>query len=280
MCIRDRAITWQAKRRIRKPRIVKNVQTDNSGYNPLRSVSCLSNSELWTCGTDETMRLYNLQGELLKSVKTKSKNGPQDIALTLSGDLVYTDYNNRSINLVRDTRIQTLITLQGWKPLYLCSTSSDELLVIMNSDNEKQTKVVRYSGSEEKQSIQWDDQFKPLYTAGYTKYLSENRNFDICVADNAANAVVVVSATGKLRFVYSGTPATKKSFNPVGIATDSQANILTSSHSSIHILNQDGKNLKIIDHLDLWGVWSLCVDCSDYLFVNERKKVKKILYYT
>ena len=150
----------------------------------------------------------------------------------------------------------------------------------MNSDDEKQTKVVRYSGSEEKLSIQWDDQFKPLYTAGYTKYLSENRNFDICVADNAANAVVVVSATGKLRFVYSGTPATKKSFNPVGITTDSQANILTSSHSSIHILNQDGKNLKTIDHLDLWGVWSLCVDCSDYLFVNERKKVKKILYYT
>ena len=203
------AITWQAKRRIRKPRIIKNVQTDYSGYNPLRSVSCLSNSELWTCGTDETMRLYNLQGELLKSVKTKSKNGPQDIALTLSEDLVYTDYSNRSINLVRDTRIQ-MITLQGWKPLYLCSTSSDELLVIMNSDNKKETKVVRYSGSEEKQSIQWDDQFKPPYTAGYTKYLSENRNFDICVADNAANAVVVVSATGKLRFVYSGTPATKK----------------------------------------------------------------------
>ena len=274
------AITWQAKRRIRKPRIVKNVQTDYSGYNPLRSVSCLSNSELWTCGTDETMRLYNLHGELLKSVKTKSKNGPQDIALTLSGDLVYTDYNNRSINLVRDSRIQTLITLQGWKPLYLCSTSSDDLLVIMNSDDEKQTKVVRYSGSEEKLSIQWDDQFKPLYTAGYTKYLSENRNFDICVADNAANAVVVVSATGKLRFVYSGTPATKKSFNPVGIATDSQANILTSSHSSIHILNQDGKNLKIIDHLDLLGVWGLCVDCSDYLFVNDGKKVKKILYDT
>nr|XP_022322669.1 uncharacterized protein LOC111124097 [Crassostrea virginica] len=222
------AITWQAKCRIRKPRIVKNVQTDYLGYNPLRSVSCLSNSELWTCGTDETMRLYNLQGELLKSVKTKSKNGPQDIALTLSEDLVYTDYNNRSINLVRDTRIQTLITLQ----------------------------------------------------AGYTKYLSENRNFDICVSDNAANALVVVSATGKLRFVYSGTPATKKSFNPVGIATDSQANILTSSHSSIHILNQDGKNLKIIDHLDLWGVWGLCVDCSDYLFVNDGKKVKKILYYT
>ena len=217
-------------------------------------MSCLSNSELWTCGTDETMRLYNLQGELLKSVKTKSKNGPQDLAVTLRGDLVYTDYNNRSINLVKDTHIQTLITLQGWKPLNLCSASSDELLVIMNSDNEKQTKVVRYSDYEEKQSIQWDDQFKPLYTTGYTKYLSENRNLDICVADNSADAVVVVSATGKLRFVYSGTPATKKSFNPVGIATDSQANILTSTHSSIHILNQDGKNLKIIDHLDLWGV--------------------------
>nr|XP_022322182.1 uncharacterized protein LOC111123846 [Crassostrea virginica] len=183
------------------PRILTDIQTR---YGELRSVSCLSDNELWTCGDyDKTMRLYNLQGELLKSVETKSGHVPRDIAVTRKGDLVYTDYDDSSINLVSGTQIHTLIKLRGWfvrkwRPHDVCSTSSGNLLVIMTSDDGKLTKVVRYSGSTEKQTIQWEDKGKPLYESG--GYLSENRNLDICVADNRAHAVVVVSTVGKLRF--------------------------------------------------------------------------------
>ena len=68
---------------------------------------------------------------------------------------MYTDYYDRSINLVSGTHIQTLVTIQEWRPLGLCSTSSGDLLVILDSDDDKQTKVVRFSGSKQKQSIQW-----------------------------------------------------------------------------------------------------------------------------
>ncbi|XP_022303968.2 uncharacterized protein LOC111111342 [Crassostrea virginica] len=265
-----------------EPRILTDIQTE---YREVYSVSCLSESELWTFSyTDDILRLYNLQGELLRSIQTKSGNRPQDIAVTRSGEPVYADSFDNSINLVSGTQIQTLITLRGWEPLGLCSTFSGDLLVIMRSYDYKQTKVVRYSGSTEKQSIQCDDHGKPIYKSGYIKYLSENRNLDICVADNRAGAVVVVSAAGKLRFRYTGRPSIRRDpFDPHGITTDSRGNILTADcwSNCIHIIDQDGHFLRYIYNCGLQRPWGLCVDSRDNLFVAEidTGKVKKLQNY-
>eukprot|EP00105_Crassostrea_gigas_P040947 XP_019925095.1 PREDICTED: tripartite motif-containing protein 45-like [Crassostrea gigas] len=136
------------------PRIITQINTEyNIFLNPLRrlySVSCLSDEEVWTCGGENIMRLYNLSGELVKSVQTKSGNKPYDIAVTRSGDLVYTDYSDSTVNVVKNTHIQTVMRLRGWRPLSVCSTSSGDLLVVMFSDDYKQSKVVCYSGSTEK----------------------------------------------------------------------------------------------------------------------------------
>ena len=265
-----------------EPRILTNIQTE---YEGLFSVSCSIDSELWTCGNENNiMRLYNLKGELLRSVRTQSGNVPWDIALTRSENLVYTDPDDKSINQVSGTQTRALIKLRGWRPLRLCITSSGDLLVIMGSDDKKQTKVVRYSGSTEKQSIQWDDQGNPLYTSSYSKYLSENKNLDICVADFIAGAVVVVNAAGKLRFRYTGPPSTShESFYPFGITTDSQGNILTADWDNhrIHIIDQDGNFRRYIYNCGLQKPQGLCVDSRDNLFVTEylNGKVKKIQYY-
>ncbi|XP_078321312.1 uncharacterized protein LOC144621595 [Crassostrea virginica] len=263
------------------PRLITDIPTTGYAYG-LYNVSSLSDEEIWISGTNKIMKLYNLKGEVLKSVKTKSGNMPEDIAVTRSGGLVYADAWDSSINLVSGTQIQTLITLRGWRPFSLCSTSSGDLLVIMKSDDYIQTKVVRYSGSTEKQTIQQDDQGKPLYSS--SGYLSENRNSDICVADCGAHAVVVVSAAGKLRFRYTGPPSTpRESFAPFGITTDSQANILTSDYDNdrIHIIDQDGLFLRFLHNCGLQGPRGLSVDSRDYLFVAEENtgKVKKLQYY-
>ena len=59
----------------------------------------------------------------------------------------------------------------------------------MNSDDYKQTRFVRYSGSKK---------FKIYSGMANINYLSENWNLDICIADRLARVVVVVSAEGKL----------------------------------------------------------------------------------
>ncbi|XP_052699398.1 uncharacterized protein LOC128176917 [Crassostrea angulata] len=248
------------------PWIITDINTDCGKWN-LRSVSCLSDEEIWTCGEDNIMRLYNLRGGLLKSTKINPSNIPQDIA--------------------------TFIKLKEWRPQSVCITSSGDLLVIMNNDENKQTKVARYSGAKEKQSIQYNDKGQPLYSyeegkkiysSGYrTKYIIENRNLDICVTDCKADIVVVVNQAGKLRFTYNGFFNIRGSFYPRGITGDSLSRLLTADYynKSIHILDQDGQFLRYFYICSLHRPWGLCVDTRDNLFVAEHYtgKMKKIQYY-
>ena len=264
------------------PKLITEIDT---GYGNLFGVSCLGDEKIWTRGGDKMLKLYNISGELLKSVQTKSGNNPADMAVTHRGGLVYTDRNERSINLVRNTQVQTLIKLRGWKPFGVCSTISHDILVSMQSDNGEEVKIVRYSGITEKQIIQWDEQGHPLYSnRHFFKYLCENGNLDICVADNGANAVVVVSAAGHFRFRYTGIQSKpQKLFFPYDITTDSQNRILIAEtiESNIHLVDKDGHFLHHIDNCNLQSPWGLCLDSRDNLFVAEQctGKVKKIQYY-
>ena len=102
---------------VEEPWIITILSTDYLGVSDkLTSVSCLRDNELWTCSSynNKILILCNLQGNLLKSVQTKSGNSSWDIAVTQSRDLVYTYDNARSINIVKNTQIQPLIRLRGW----------------------------------------------------------------------------------------------------------------------------------------------------------------------
>nr|XP_022323869.1 uncharacterized protein LOC111124896 [Crassostrea virginica] len=263
-----------------EPEVLNTIKT---GYERLRSVTCLNEGEIWTSGKTADIKCFNTQGVLQKTTKTKSGYLPLDIAVYSDGALLYSDWETRTVYKVKNDQTEEIIT--GWKPFNLCVTSSGDLLVTMFSDDKAQSKVVRYSGSTVKQTIQFDEEGQPLYSGiGNIKYISENRNLDICVADSGAPAVVVVNQAGKFRFRYTGPPSSTKNkpFIPFGITTDSQSRILTSDGDNhcIHILDTDGQFLRYIDNCDLEYPCGLCVDSDDSLFVCEYFKgnVKKIGY--
>ncbi|XP_065937884.1 B-box type zinc finger protein ncl-1-like [Magallana gigas] len=265
-----------------KPELVAAIKI---GFVPLINVTCLNEDRIWASGMTKEMKCFNINGSLHQTNTTRSGNSPRDLAVNSDGNLIYTDDKSNTVNLLKMGQTKELIRLQGWKPNKLCVTSTDDLLVTMYSDDKAQSKVVHYSGYTEKQTIQFDDECKPLYSrTNDIKYITENRNHDICVADYGAGAVVVVNQAGKLRWRYTGHRSFTKtqSFKPFGITTDSQSRILTADRDNhrIHILDQNGQFLRYIDNCDLESPFGLCVDNSDYLFVCECNKgnVKKIVY--
>lgn len=155
----------------------------------------------------------------------------------------------------------------------------------MISNDKKQSKVVHYSDSlKEYLTVQFDGNGMPLYSTSSRKYISENRNLDICVADTGSCAVVVVNRTGGLRFKYTGPPLSiNTSFKPGVITTDNYGQILTAdSHNErIHILDQDGQFLRYIVVQKSGCPFSLSIDIKNRLFLAGKKNGNiKIISYT
>nr|XP_022302401.1 uncharacterized protein LOC111110271 [Crassostrea virginica] len=265
-----------------EPEVLNTIKT---GHKNLHSVTCLNEEQIWTSGRTADIKCFNIQGVLQKTIQTKSGRAPNDIAVDRDRALLYIEWITRRVYKVKNDQTEEIITLQGWRPNNLCFTSSGDLLVTMFSDDGTRSKVVRYSGSTVTQTIQFDDEGQPLYSGNSSiKYISENRNLDICVADCNAGALVVVNQAGKLRFRYTGhpSPTKNKKFEPCGITTNTQGHILTtdSDNNCIHILDTDGQFLRYIDNCDLKFPWGLCVDSNDRLIVCEffKGNVKIIMY--
>ncbi|XP_062598673.1 uncharacterized protein LOC134260105 [Saccostrea cucullata] len=265
---------------LNKARVIATIPT---GVNLLNGLAFLGADKVWISGLGRTIRCFDKQGSLLDTFTTLCQIQPSDISVTIQGDLIYSDYENGTVNTVRDGKTEVLITTpMDWKPAGLtCSRSGDVLVNLYNGD---QNKIVRYQGKTIKQEIFKDDNEEEIYGSGnFMLFIAENNNGDICASDRNAKAVVVVDKAGRVRFRYDGSLVKRKEpIDPNQLVTDSMSQIIITdwTNDCLHILNQDGHFLKCLDDCELSRPLGLSVDIEGNLWVGlyEKGDVKVIQY--
>ncbi|XP_048745879.2 E3 ubiquitin-protein ligase TRIM71-like [Ostrea edulis] len=254
------------------PLMVHRIAT---GYSQLYGVAFLDRIGIWATGNGDQIKLLDVNDKSTKKSIDTKLSVEKLVSVTNQGHLLYAGKGGKAIHIVKREQNEELISLHGWGVRGFCITSAGDLLIVMTSVNDygRETRVVRYHGREEKEIIQFESKGKPLYSVGPNqKCICENRNFDICVADRDACAVVVVSQDTKFRFRYKGNPSSlrKTEFRPKGITTDILSNILVSDlgNACVHVVDQNGKFLTVINcpRVDPRG---LCVGLDNYLYVAD-----------
>lgn len=251
-----------------------------------------SNGKLWIAGNEGSLKLFQfdaLQPETdatsscLKLKHVNVNKGPTDIAVTTTGDLIYGIKLENNIFILKQDKAEELINLHDWKLLSLCITAFGELLVCMTDERKYTCRVVRFNQDPEiRQIIQYDHRGESLYTSGMlSKYIEENKNGDICLADCDAGAVIVTDRAGQFRFRYDGKTSFQNNapFRPVGIATDSKAHILVSDSLKIHIINENGQFLRFLD-IVCSNPLRLALDEDDNLYIADTHGNVKVVWYT
>ncbi|XP_062584466.1 uncharacterized protein LOC134246161 [Saccostrea cucullata] len=230
-----------------KPEIEYNIPTGLRCF----GIACVNPEEIWTRCQYNRLKLYSTSNRsCIKEILIKTSIDIQSIAVTRSGDLVHITGIGDTITIERNNKKEELIKYElSWKARCVCCTSTDDILVVESGytrpkkNSEKNTshsssesipsvRVAHYCGSNETQSIQFDDEENPLFSQEITDpHICENNNKDICVcyvkgwSVLKAGELVVVSQVGKLKFRYTGqSPNPKnKEFVPAGLATNSQS---------------------------------------------------------
>ena len=247
-------------------------------YKQLRRIVCLGGGEAWVIGEKANMKRIDIHGSVKE--KVRCQNIPSDISLTEKGELIYSDKINRTVNIIRQGKIEAMITVpKGWQPLGLCYIRSRGMLVSLQMS--ERNKIVYYRGEEITMEIDKDEHGNHIFRNGNDMlHVTKNINRDICVTDENAKTVVVMNSEGRVRFRYNGIR--ERSFEPRCIVTDSLGQILVTelAFQCIHILSQDCILLRCVENCNLDTPCALSVDNKGRMWVGLYYKgnIKVIQY--
>ncbi|KAJ8297874.1 hypothetical protein KUTeg_024405 [Tegillarca granosa] len=231
------------------------------------AVCTVSDKEAW-CGSRDNLVLIQINGTIKKKVNLDHLIN--DITVTLSGDVIFTETVSHTIKMYSSDKVTIVANnLSPYTTEGLCGTSEQDILVCLyNRRNDN--KVVRMSlNGQIKQTIQYNKQNKPLFSNPV--YVTENINGDICVVDDFS-AVVVLNKDGEIRFKYpesgKSTPIYGRCYD---LACDKLGYILISDavNNRIHQVDSEGKFVQFVltGQHGIVNPFGLSIDDKEQLWV-------------
>lgn len=118
------------------------------GYIYIYKIVCvLSMNQIFVCGNNKIIKQMNLEGKFVEKVIIEFGNQFFDLVLISDVQLMYSDYNGKCVNVVRNNgKIENLIKFQKWFLMVFCMMVVNDLLVIMEFEDLVMCKVVCYLG--------------------------------------------------------------------------------------------------------------------------------------
>lgn len=118
------------------------------GYIYIYKIVCvLSMNQIFVCGNNKIIKQMNLEGKFVEKVIIEFGNQLFDFVLISDVQLMYSDYNRKCVNVVRNNgKIENLIKFQKWFLMVFCMMVVNDLLVIMEFEDLVMCKVVCYLG--------------------------------------------------------------------------------------------------------------------------------------
>lgn len=259
---------------LKTPVLLDTIQSPHGSMHESRlwNIACEGNEKLWTFGDDDKVCQIERSGLALNTFKVSVN--VIGFAFDVLHALVFVvGWADTKIYKFECDRVVELLNLHSWLPRGLCHTANGDFLVSMLSTEKKRSRVVRYSGITEIQIIENDSKGKLLFSVENKSalHLTENGNGDICVADLAGNAVVVINSYGNFRLKYRGNTNTQSNFRdfvPSAIVNDKNNHLIINEDLKvkIHIIDSDGNFIRYIDYPCNGGI---SVDTDHNLVIGE-----------
>ncbi|MES1923506.1 hypothetical protein MHBO_005087, partial [Bonamia ostreae] len=106
-----------------KPEVLATIPSHHS---KLWRLLCVGNGKIWTSGDGTTVRQIDKHGNILLSIE--SDESPSSLSVDSQQCLVFSKWNDTTVNVYKDGNVQTHLNKTNWLPRGICFPRNGDIL--------------------------------------------------------------------------------------------------------------------------------------------------------